>query len=121
MQELDQENQELRSRFHYIKQQLDIASESKTLIPKLTNISLEQNIPNPFNHTTIINYASPQIYQSAKIIITDKNGKIMKEVSVSGGKGSLNVDASAFSSGAYQYSLIVDGKLMDTKQMMVQK
>ncbi len=118
---LKMENQELRSRLHYIEQQLDIASESKTLIPKLTNISLEQNIPNPFNHTTIINYASPQIYQSAKIIITDKNGKIMKEVSVSGGKGSLNVDASAFSSGAYQYSLIIDGKLMDTKQMMVQK
>src|SRR6266536_2387041 len=118
---LKMENQELRSRLHYIEQKLGITSESKTLIPKLTNISLEQNIPNPFNHTTIINYTLPQIYQSAKIIITDKNGKMLKELSVSGGKGSLNIDASTFSSGAYQYSLIIDGKLIDTKQMMVQK
>jgi hypothetical protein len=89
---------------------------------KITGASLVQNIPNPFNHTTTINYTMPEKYSSAKIIITDKNGKTLKEVNVSGsGKGSLNVDASTFSSGAYQYSLIVDGKLMATKQMILAK
>jgi hypothetical protein len=33
------------------------------------------------------------------------------------GKGNVTIDASTLSSGTYQYSLIVDGKLIDTKQM----
>ncbi len=37
------------------------------------------------------------------------------------GKGILNVDASILSSGAYSYSLLVDGKLISTKQMVLAK
>jgi len=36
-------------------------------------------------------------------------------------EGAVNVDASTLSSGAYQYSLYVDGKLIDTKQMILNK
>jgi len=83
-----------------------------------TSASLEQNIPNPFNHTTTINYTLPQQYLSAKIIVVDKAGKVLKEINVSGaGKGSLNIDASTLASGTYNYSLLVDGKLIATKQM----
>jgi hypothetical protein len=63
--------------------------------------SLEQNISNPFNHTITIIYILPQQFSSAKIIITDKAGKILKEVNLpagrqglsGSGKGSLQVDA----------------------------
>ena len=88
----------------------------------MSDAALQQNIPNPFNHTTIINYSLPQTYSSARIIVTDKAGKVLKQVSLTAkGKGSLNVDASAFASGVYQYSLYVDGKLIDTKQMILAK
>jgi len=33
------------------------------------------------------------------------------------GKGSLRIDASTLSSSTYQYSLLVDGRIIDTKQM----
>ncbi len=83
---------------------------------------LEQNIPNPFNSTTRINYTLPQKFANAQIIITDKTGKTLKAITISGsGKGTVNVDASTLSSGAYQYSLIVDGRLIDTKQMVLAK
>ena len=36
-------------------------------------------------------------------------------------KGSITIDASTLSSGAYQYSLYVDGTLIDTKQMVLAK
>jgi hypothetical protein len=86
----------------------------------INNASLEQNIPNPFNHSTTINFTLPQKYFSAKILITDKSGKTLKEVNVSGsGKSSLNIDASTLSSGTYQYSLYVDGKLISSKQMIL--
>jgi len=88
----------------------------------LSSASLQQNVPNPFNHTTTINYTSPEKYSSAKIIVTDKSGTALKEVNISAkGKGSLQLDASTLAAGAYQYSFYVDGKLVDTKQMMLTK
>ncbi|CAN5739026.1 hypothetical protein BH10BAC2_BH10BAC2_35240 [soil metagenome] len=88
----------------------------------LSNSSLDQNVPNPFNHTTTINYTLLQKFTSAKLIITDKIGRILKEVNISGtGKGSLKIDASTLSSGAYQYSLYADGRLIDSKQMILAK
>ena len=84
--------------------------------------ALEQNIPNPFNHTTTINYSLPQQFLSAKIIITDRAGKVLKEVNISAkGKGSVQLDASTLTSGAYQYSLYVDAVLIDTRQMILSK
>ncbi|CAN5739022.1 hypothetical protein BH10BAC2_BH10BAC2_35230 [soil metagenome] len=84
--------------------------------------SLEHNIPNPFTNTTSIGYTLPNQFTNAKIIITDKNGKTLKTVNISGsGKGSLKIDASTLSAGAYQYSLYIDGRLIDTKQMILVK
>ena len=54
--------------------------------------------------------------------MTDKNGKTIKAINISGsGKNTLTVDASTLSSGAYQYSLLIDGRLIVTKQMMLIK
>jgi hypothetical protein len=94
-------------------------SVNKTSID-LTSASLFQNVPNPFNQTTTIGYNLTQKFSNAQIVITDKNGKTLKTVNISGsGKGSLNVDAAMLASGAYQYSLIIDGKLIATKQMIL--
>ena len=85
---------------------------------------LAQNFPNPFSNSTTINYSLPQSGiggTSAKIIVTDKNGNALKQFSVSQNKGSITVDASTLSSGAYQYSLYVDGKLIATKEMILSK
>ena len=88
----------------------------------LSNASLEQNVPNPFTNATTINYVLPQKFTTAQILIVDKNGKSLKQVNLSGaGKGSVNVDASMLSSGAYSYSLIIDGKIIATKQMVSAK
>ncbi|HVX25716.1 MAG TPA: tail fiber domain-containing protein [Parafilimonas sp.] len=85
----------------------------------LSSASLSQNIPNPFSNTTTINYSLPKTYSSAQIIIRDQNGKTLKEININTpGKGNVKVDASTLASGAYQYSLYVNGKLIDTKQMV---
>ena len=55
----------------------------------------------------------PQKFTTVQILITDKNGKTLKQQSISGsGKGTINVDASALVAGAYNYSLIVDGRVI---------
>jgi len=63
-----------------------------------------------------------QKFNHAQIVITDKTGKILKQITLPGiGKGSVTVDASTLASGAYQYSLYVDSKLVTTKQMVLVK
>jgi len=95
-----------------------ITNKNGTISTMVTSATLEQNVPNPFNNTTSIGYTIPQKFNSAQIKITDKDGKILKTINISGsGKGTLNIDAAILSSGAYNYSLFVNGKLISTKQM----
>jgi uncharacterized protein YoxC len=83
---------------------------------------LEQNTPNPFNHTTTIRYTLPLQYTPAQIIITDNMGRTVRQIDISGsGKGNITVDASLLSSSSYRYSLVAAGKLIDTKQMTMIK
>ncbi|MFZ1800971.1 MAG: tail fiber domain-containing protein [Chitinophagaceae bacterium] len=123
LESLKRENEALNLRLDIIEQKLGLTAQSKTSSGVLlSNKSLGQNIPNPFNHTTLINYELPQNYSSAKIIITDNSGRTLKEVNISGsGKGSLKIDASIMASGAYNYSLYINERRIGTKQMIVTK
>ncbi len=125
VQELSSRNDDLQKQIDDLKA-LVLSNNSSTTQNAtntvLSNASLEQNIPNPFTHTTTITYNLPQKFTIAQIIITDNTGKTLKSINVSGsGKGSLNVDAATLASGAYNYSLIIDGKLIGTKQMVLAK
>jgi hypothetical protein len=131
MQELSEENNALKSEIQNLKSEMNelkaivlagsqsgVSMQRVTINEKPETAKLEQNIPNPFNHTTIINYTLPQQFSSAKIIVTDIAGKVLKEVNITNaGKGSLMLDASTLAAGAYQYSLYVDRRLIDTKPM----
>ena len=85
----------------------------------ITGATLDQNSPNPFGSTTSIGYTLPKNFSKAQIVITDAAGKLLKSINVSGsGKGNLQLDASLLAAGAYHYSLYVDGKIVDSKQMI---
>jgi hypothetical protein len=89
---------------------------------KITSASIEQNTPNPFNNSTTIGYSVPMRFVSAKIVVTDKAGKTIKDVNVKGnGKGNIKINTSAMNAGTYQYSLFVNDNLIDTKQMILSK
>jgi trimeric autotransporter adhesin len=50
------------------------------------------------------------------------NGVFLKSVKLSGnGNGTINLKANEFPSGGYRYSLIIDGKVVDSKQMVQAK
>lgn len=124
VQELSSKNDDLQKQIDDLKAMIvsNQSSAGKQQSVILSSASLEQNIPNPFANTTIINYTLPQKFTIAQIVITDNTGKTLKSVNVSGsGKGSLNVDAAILASGAYNYSLVVDGKLIGSKQMILAK
>ena len=88
----------------------------------LTYPVLEQNVPNPFNTTTTIGFYLPSTITTANIYIYDMNGVQLKSYSVAErGKGNLVIQGSEFNAGMYLYALIADGKVIDTKRMILTK
>ncbi len=81
---------------------------------------LLQNTPNPFNKATEIGYYIPETINSANIYIYDINGFQQRNISISErGKGVTILQATALQAGIYFYTLICDGKPVDTKQMIL--
>ncbi len=116
----EQKNNELELRLKKIEEQMNMQSSEKT--QGSNNASLEQNIPNPFNQSTIINYRVPSKFSTAKIVVTDNNGKPIKQFTLSSaGKGVVSIAAGLLASGLYHYALYVDGKMVDNKKMEIIK
>lgn len=86
---------------------------------KLGTANLEQNIPNPLRNNTSIRYSIPADTKSAFLLITDMNGKTVKQLPIKSGSGVINIDASLLNTGTYSYTLVVNGKTIETKKMVV--
>lgn len=87
----------------------------------LDGATLGEPQPNPNTGNTQIPYYLPQNTIGAKIIFTDMLGKVMYEKVLQCGYGLMNVDTQDLPAGIYSYSLIVEGKVMDTKKMIRNK
>jgi hypothetical protein len=84
-------------------------------------VILEQNVPNPFAEQTSISYFIPENIRSAQMVFTDVLGNPVKTVDVKSGYGTVTVFAQNLTSGQYSYSLIIDGKVAETKRMIKTK
>ena len=81
---------------------------------------LLQNRPNPFSSETIIPYYLPEDFASANLLITNINGEIIKRISLKqAGKGELTVQTEGLKSGQYLYTLIVEGRKINTRKMVI--
>ena len=87
---------------------------------KIPSAALEQNIPNPLNGNTTIRYMIPTGAGNASLLIIDMNGKAVKRIPLNKkGTGIVNIETSTLSAGTYSYTLIVDGKQVDMKRMII--
>lgn len=81
---------------------------------------LYQNTPNPFTHDTEIAYTITPNAQSATIFVYDMTGVQLSQYNITAfGNGSITINANKLYEGTFLYSLVVDGKLIDTKQMIL--
>ncbi|MEZ5015323.1 MAG: tail fiber domain-containing protein, partial [Chitinophagales bacterium] len=100
--------------------EITLTDEKTSVCVALNGAWLEQNVPNPFTGTTIIRCYIPEGSGSAELIISAQNGVTLKRTALTeSGINEIRVDASAISAGAYQYTLIVDGEIVGTKQMLL--
>lgn len=81
--------------------------------------ALYQNTPNPFSAETEIRFFLPDNVKQAYICIFDLQGTMLKKTNNLVGQSALIIQGSELKAGMYFYSLIVDGKEVDTKKMIL--
>ncbi len=145
VQELAQKNEELNNQnaslMHRIDEQQKELNELKQMVQNIdqslaqccnavsssgeksttneTAPSLEQNLPNPFSQTTEIRYYIPFYSTKALITVHALDGNEMLNLAINEkGAGKVMISANTLAPGIYVYTLIVDGKAIDSKQMI---
>ncbi len=91
-------------------------------LTKEEGVSLMQNKPNPFDESTIISvYVDKgKKYKQAMILITDVKGKEIKRMPVELQQGMNEViyEHGYGASGIFTYTLMIDGKAVESKKMI---
>jgi len=81
------------------------------------NHTREKNQPNPFNQTTLIRYKIP-VGANAQINIYDAAGAMVKTMRAPE-NGQAQINAGELKAGTYTYALIIDGKPLVSKKMVM--
>jgi hypothetical protein len=84
---------------------------------------LFQNEPNPVTNNTKIKFFTPEQVNKANIFIFDLNGRMIQQFELFNvaGNQEININANTFEAGMYFYTLLLDGKEVDTKKMFITK
>lgn len=81
---------------------------------------LFQNLPNPFSENTIIRYELPKTAGNAYLQLFDMGGRMLQNIPLPHQEvGQAEISAGELMPGTYTYSLVVSGKVVDSKRMVV--
>jgi len=83
---------------------------------------LWQNEPNPTGGTTLIRYLIPRQASQAQIILYSVKGEELKSFPISQrGEGQLSLDTTTLPEGIYLYRLLIDGRPIDAKKLLLNR
>jgi hypothetical protein len=86
------------------------------------SVALFQNNPNPFSKETEIKMTLPETIRQASVIVYNLEGKELKTITVNArGNTTVKIFANDLGAGMYIYTLIADGKVADTKRLILTK
>ena len=120
--EQQKKSEEQQLEISALKQKLGISEGSTSRDMNNAKVALFQNNPNPFSQDTEIKMALPEGTGQASLILYNMEGKQLKNFQVNDrGNTSVKISGNDFSAGIYLYALIVDGKVVDTKRLILTK
>ena len=113
--------QEQQNEIAALKTQLALGSSSSSgQFQSTIGAGLSQNSPNPFNVDTNISMSVPETARGAVLTIYSMEGKQVKSMPINDrGDTSVKIHANELAPGIYIYSLMVDGKVLDSKRMIL--
>lgn len=126
------ENDALKAKLSTLEEKLALLEKSITTLCESGCAGLEkkadvnmlyQSIPNPTDDVALINYYLASEGSTAEIKLYMQEGKELQSFSLqpTKGNGSVKVSLGNLTDGTYLYSLIVDGKVIDTKRLQILK
>ena len=123
---LIQENESLKNEINDLK--ADIAEIKEMMIADRAydegpKAKLYQNFPNPFEQKTMIKYYVPECAGNCEVVIYSIQGvEVYRHAISEKGEGQFEFDISSLlASQYYVYSLFENGKLVDSKKMLIQE
>ena len=87
----------------------------------MSDCILYQNNPNPFTENTVIKYSVPEDAGDAWLYVFDMQGAMLKQLRLDTKLDRVILQDGDLKPGMYLYSLIVNGKEIDTKRMILSK
>lgn len=118
--------QELKQELDEVKGSNDETAKSRSEATAIaanttTGNVLYQNTPNPFKERTVIRFSLANDVTSASVCIFDMTGKMLKKLPISSGETSVSINGWELGEGMFLYTLIANGKEIDTKRMIITK
>jgi trimeric autotransporter adhesin len=113
--------QEQQNEIAALKTQLALGSNNASdQFQSAIGAGLSQNSPNPFNVDTHIHMSIPEAARGAVLTIYSMEGKQVKSMPINDrGDTSVKIQGNELAPGIYIYSLMVDGKVLDSKRMIL--
>jgi hypothetical protein len=85
----------------------------------LNGYSIEQNVPNPFFDKTSIRFQLAPGVETATLSVFNLNGAFVKDYTLEGNSGEVEILASEIGKGMFIYSLNQNGQEIISKRMMI--
>jgi hypothetical protein len=119
--EQEKKSEEQHLEITALKQKLGINEEGASGDQKTNlKVALFQNNPNPFSQDTEIKMVLPETTKQASLILYNMEGKQLRNILVNErGNTAVKISGNDLSAGMYLYTLIVDGKVVDTKRLIL--
>lgn len=83
--------------------------------------SISQNTPNPFTGQSTVRVSVSDDASDAYVDILTLNGASVKRIPVSNGLSEVSLSSFEFAPGTYLYTLVVNGKVSETRRMIVNR
>lgn len=120
--ELKAENEQLNQSVLNAHQPAVENAPSSQIAGDLTRNALYQNNPNPFSTSTCIRMNLRNDVAQATVYIFDMQGNMLRSIPVNDrGNVTVTIEGSDLCAGMYIYSLVADGKEVDSKRMILTK
>jgi hypothetical protein len=85
----------------------------------INGYSIEQNVPNPFSDKTSIRFQLAPGVETATLSVFNLNGTFVKDYTLEGNSGEVEILASEIGKGMFIYSLNQNGQEIISKRMIV--
>lgn len=121
IEDLKTELSELKAMVAQLPASAKVPVQEVSFAPSRQSVYLGQNQPNPFDASSTIAYFIPHGAGTAQMEFRDLQGTRLHTELLHSGDGLVRVHAEGLSAGVYIYTIVIDGKVVESKRMVVNR